>query len=622
MILWLANHLWQSTLYLAAAALIVRLLKQQDARWRYAIWLSASFKFLLPFAVLIAMGSRLPHPAAPTVTVSVAVQTMSQPFTPAHQSATDPRGVSTLIAWLTGGRALQLFGALWVIGCAALVSVRIVRRRHLLTLLRRSVALSGGRERESLERMQQQLGISTPVRLQSSESWLEPAVVGVLRPTILWPSLLTQRLTDRELDAIFAHELLHVRRRDNLTAAVHALLETVFWFHPALWWLETRLLTERERACDEAVVRLGNEPHTYARSILKVCNFCLRLPASAAAGVTGADLNQRVEDIMNARPVSTLNVARKMLLIATGLAFLGGPVVVGSLQAESKAPAMIPSVPAAARTAIVAQTSTGRVSGVITDPRGNPISGAHVSAIIFQANAPVAGGAVTAETNDRGEFALDLPPAEYELRVEKPGFTAARGTLFVTRGALVQRNLQLRLGTVEESIRVVSASDSLEQAKKLMDSGQYQQAKVAVDQALTQLRAQSAAQQSLLTQLRAQSAAQQSQPPVVQGAQVEPERPVGGAVRVGGDVAPPKKIHDVPPVYPQQARDNKISGIVIIDATIGTDGAVKDANILRGQPLLNQAALDAVTQWRFTPTLLNGSPVDVMMTVTVNFQLQ
>jgi TonB family protein len=456
--------------------------------------------------------------------------------------------------------------------------------------------------------MRDLLGISAPVRLRASESWLEPAVVGVLRPTILWPSLLTQRLTDRELDAIFAHELLHVRRRDNLTAAVHALLQTVFWFHPALWWLETRLLTERERACDEAVVRLGNEPHTYARSILKVCNFCLRLPASAAAGVTGANLNQRVEDIMNARPASTLNAARKMLLIAAGLALLGGPVLVGSLQAESSAPAMLPIPPAFTPTAIAAQTSTGRVSGVITDPRGNPISGAHVTATIFQATPPVTGGAMAAETNDRGEFAIDLPPAEYELRVEKTGFTPARGTLFVTRGASLQRNLQLRLGTVEETIRVVAASDSLEQAKKLMDSGDYQQAKIAVDQALRQL--------------RAQSGAQRTQPPVVEGTQAQPERSAGGAIRIGGDVAPPKKIHDVPPVYPQEARDNKITGIVIIDATIGTDGAVKDARILRGQPLLNQAALDAVTQWRFTPTLLNGAPVDVMMTVTVNFQLQ
>ena len=84
----------------------------------------------------------------------------------------------------------------------------------------------------------------------------------------------------------------------------------------------------------------------------------------------------------------------------------------------------------------------------------------------------------------------------------------------------------------------------------------------------------------------------------------------------------PTKTKDVKPVYPPIAQSARVQGVVIIEATIGPDGRVKDAKVLRSIPLLDQAALDAVKQWQFTPTLLNGVPVPVIMTVTVNFTLQ
>jgi protein TonB len=101
-----------------------------------------------------------------------------------------------------------------------------------------------------------------------------------------------------------------------------------------------------------------------------------------------------------------------------------------------------------------------------------------------------------------------------------------------------------------------------------------------------------------------------------------PPPPPQAPVRVGGAIKPPTKIKDVRPVYPPIAQSARVSGVVIIEATIGADGKVKDAKVLRSIPLLDQAALDAVKQWTFTPTLLNGVPVPVIMTVTVNFTLQ
>jgi TonB family protein len=95
----------------------------------------------------------------------------------------------------------------------------------------------------------------------------------------------------------------------------------------------------------------------------------------------------------------------------------------------------------------------------------------------------------------------------------------------------------------------------------------------------------------------------------------------GAPVRVGGDVREPKKIRDVKPYYPPEAQAAGVQGIVIMEAVIDRDGYVRDARVLRSVPILDQAATDAVRQWQFTPTLLNGVPVEVIMTVTVNFTL-
>jgi protein TonB len=94
------------------------------------------------------------------------------------------------------------------------------------------------------------------------------------------------------------------------------------------------------------------------------------------------------------------------------------------------------------------------------------------------------------------------------------------------------------------------------------------------------------------------------------------------AIRVGGGVKPPTRIVDVRAVYPEIAQNARVQGVVICEVLIGADGKVADARILRSIPLLDQAALDAVRQWEFTPTQVNGNPVSIIMTVTVNFTLE
>jgi protein TonB len=98
--------------------------------------------------------------------------------------------------------------------------------------------------------------------------------------------------------------------------------------------------------------------------------------------------------------------------------------------------------------------------------------------------------------------------------------------------------------------------------------------------------------------------------------------PPNKPVRPGGDIRPPAKIKHVAPVYPPIAVQNKVQGTVILDAVIGENGRIRDLRILRSIQLLDRAAMDAVRQWQFTPTMLNGQPVPIVMTVTVTFQLQ
>ena len=121
---------------------------------------------------------------------------------------------------------------------------------------------------------------------------------------------MVERFAPNQLQAVLAHELCHVRRRDNLTAAVHMIVEALFWFHPLVWWISARLMEERERACDEGVLELGSEPQVYAESILKTCEFCVNLRWPACR-VTGADLKKRIVRIM------TQGLARKLRFITS-----------------------------------------------------------------------------------------------------------------------------------------------------------------------------------------------------------------------------------------------------------------------------------------------------------------
>jgi len=162
--------------------------------------------------------------------------------------------------------------------------------------------------------------------------------VGIVRPVILLPEGIAERLMPSELETVLAHELCHIRRRDNLFAAIHMIVEAVFWFHPLVWRIGAHLVEERERACDEEVLSRGGHPEVYADAILNVCKFYAQSPLACVSGVSGATIRRRIEAIMLNRGLQRLSHAKKLLLAGAATVALAGPVAIGLLIGVGSAP--------------------------------------------------------------------------------------------------------------------------------------------------------------------------------------------------------------------------------------------------------------------------------------------
>jgi bla regulator protein BlaR1 len=310
----MTNHLWQSTLFAAAAGLLTVALRRNRAQVRFWLWFSASFKFLIPFSLLMNLGSHLHwEHVAETISarpIPLAVRQIAEPFT---DSAPFMDAAPGNTGWL-----LITIAAVWACGFTAIALTRLRNWQRIRAAVRSAVPVR-------IPALQ----VPAKVAIRSAPGLLEPGVVGVFRPILLLPAGVTERLTPHQMEAILAHELCHIRRRDNLFAAIHMTVEAIFWFHPLVWWIGARLVEERERACDEAVLSQINEPRAYAEGILSICKFYRESPLVCVSGVTGADLRQRIEAIMTNRIGRSLNRANKFLLVGAGVAAVAVPLMVG-----------------------------------------------------------------------------------------------------------------------------------------------------------------------------------------------------------------------------------------------------------------------------------------------------
>jgi uncharacterized protein (TIGR03435 family) len=354
----LANHLWQSTLFVAAAAVLALSLRKNRAQTRYALWLIATLKFLVPFSLLIAVGAHLRWPAAAPVArprLSVAVQQIGQPFTAPEISTS----VSMPAVSNASSPVITILFSIWLVGFAAVLFSWWRRWMRVRAIVRAAAPLS----------------LQVPVPVLSSPTLLEPGVFGIFRPVLLLPEGITRHLSPTQLASILAHELCHVRRRDNLAAAIHMFVEALFWFHPLVWWIGVRMVEERERACDEEVLRLGNQPRVYAESILKTCQFYLESPLACVSGVTGSDLKKRIVRIMTQRVATRLDLRKKLLLTAAAMAIVAVPILVGMISAADVRAQSQPGVAQSAG-AIMPKfevASIKRNASVWSDPTRHPM---------------------------------------------------------------------------------------------------------------------------------------------------------------------------------------------------------------------------------------------------------
>jgi uncharacterized protein (TIGR03435 family) len=307
----LANHLWQSTIFGAGAFLLTLAFRKNRPAVRYWIWLAASIKFLLPFSVLVSLGHQLEGRSVSTIAppqVTKVLNEVSRPFVISSAGSTvtaapiSPSYTPTvmLCVWLCGALAGLVF---WI---------RLQRRMH--AVVRASTPLQA----------------KLPIPVLCCSTRVEPGVFGIWNPVLVLPAGIADALTPAQLEGILAHELCHIRRRDNLTAAIHMLTEVIFWFHPMVWWIRTQLVKEREQACDEAAVQGGSQPQIYAEAILGVCKFYLESPLVCVSGVTGGNLKRRIQEVIANQPGRKLSRSKQALLASSVLASLVGPIVVGA----------------------------------------------------------------------------------------------------------------------------------------------------------------------------------------------------------------------------------------------------------------------------------------------------
>ena len=625
----LVAFLWQGAAIGGVAMLLATLSRRA----------SPDIRYLMACAALAALT------IAPIVTVA---RHVGDREAPAASDRTDPRPAARSDARPIGDASqlialdvrpetaepLSIVVIAWAIG-VCLFGFHLLRSGAQVARLRRAASPLVAADRlEALHRLSARLGLTSEVRLFESLSIDVPAVVGWLRPAVVIPLSTLAGLSTSHFEAILAHELAHVRRRDYLVNVVQRVVETLLFYHPAVWWVSGWIRREREHCCDEIAACASGDRVNYARALRALEELRADAPA-LAMGASGGDLLVRVARLVERTPVPAPGWPGGVAMIIPFIAFLS----VGTVSGGSAAAALsLPTIEARPiETPVVAQPAplsrplalrvrralaaqpVSEVSGTVTDPSGSVLPGATV---LLKSRA--SSEAKTAVTRATGTFAFtDVAAGDYDLDVSLSGFRRNDLPLQVAPGQRMTTNVQMQIGSVAEEMTVTgrpgstsgvffgdsstqsiqmptslqTATDYLTAARFYYSREQFADAETMLAQALQLIRA--------------------NQPPPT-----PPHIDAPGVVRVGGDIREPRKTFDTRPVYPAAALTSGAEGVVTIEAIIARDGTVTDARITSSASVFDTAAIDAVRQWIFTPTLLNGMPIEVLMTVKVNFQMR
>lgn len=332
---WLVAASWQLAIFIAIVTVATTLLKNAAPRLRHGLWLLVLVKAVLPPTLggpslpapwaagswaVAPVTNQLPAAARELVTIPVQEgQTLGSPANPAplsditaEASPTD----ATAEVW-QGPSLYTMLSAAWLLGAAIIATALVVGYTRVRRAVRRLETIDEGPARVALERAAIAIGLSDAdaVDLRLSETPAATFLIGVRRPTIVISRATIDQLAPDELVGVFAHELVHWRRRDTLVGWLQAIVVTLYWFHPLVWWASMRLRDERERCCDDEVLRRSAvAPDRYGEAIVRSLTLGHGRPSGlsapmplAAAGMVGvfergSALQQRMEDIMAFQP--------------------------------------------------------------------------------------------------------------------------------------------------------------------------------------------------------------------------------------------------------------------------------------------------------------------------------
>jgi TonB family protein len=476
-----------------------------------------------------------------------------------RQTAAEPTAAERVS---TAATAWRLFAAIWMAGVVVAASLLLVGLTRLRRLAAAAQPLRDGPWVHYAGEIGRALGLRHPIVLLQSDHPTLLVTWGWTRAKVILPAA-ARGWTDERARIVLAHELAHIRRGDWAAQMLGELLRAVYWFNPLVWIACRRLRQESEHACDDAVLRSGVDPTDYASLLLdlaRTLNAGRRVRVPAPAMARASSLEGRISAMLNARlDRSSLTPPMR---IAIAAAFL---IVTLSLAGAA------------------AQTRYSTLSGTVVDQTNAFLPD---TTLVLTNQSSKARHEVHSDRTGRFEF-VGLPSGEYTLQATQMGFAPVTEPIAIA-GRDLTRSIQLQIGTLQETITLRSGS-----APSKPDPERAQK--------LQAFRVKAQERQQRATERCAGAAS-------------------GG---VGGNILAPNKLVDVKPIYPEHLMSARIGGTVTMDTLIGTDGAVREVRVLSSpHPDLERAAVDAVRQWEFTPTLLNCTAVDVPVNVTVNFVVQ
>ena len=448
----------------------------------------------------------------------------------------------------------------------------------------------------------------------------QPVTFGFRRPVVLLPEILRAQSADIRR-VVLCHELFHVRRHDWVWVVAEEVVRAVFWFHPAVLWLISRVRLAREEVVDELTVLATSERRAYMEALLVFADA--RAQAPAAAFARRRHLFRRMVLISKEAVMSS----RQVVLSSAAMAVI---VAVASWYAVSTFPLT---------QVVAAQGRSGGPSPAAVTNEAGPLE--RQAKPITPEN-PIPRRTFSVVPQNPSDSTTDAVVVGVRIVVDRLGRVAearslgqdARGRAFV-QGFSAARGGAAGAGATQQGIAPPSESF----LKAAMDAVRLWQYDPPADGPITfdvTFAFMPGAEPRMLSHGGAMFIGNAvggfvpppPRPPPPPPSPLAPPPPppppppgLEGAVRVGGSLQIPQKVKHVAPVYPPVAQSARVQGVVIVEVIIDRDGRVGYSRVLRSIPLLDQAALDAVNQWEFTPTLLNGAPVPVIMTATVQFSL-